>query len=164
MAPTLTEQILDRAPDAVVSMDQGGRVTYWNPRAEEVFGVRCEDALGRTVAELIVPERHRAAHIAGIERFLADGTGPLLQRRLEIEGVEPHVEDTWLGHRVAIGDAVIVPLGDVGRCVVTTCDPDTAVSDLDTLKLLAGYRREGVVEPLPHGQVKFPRSGLWWFL
>ncbi|HET7047175.1 MAG TPA: SpoIIE family protein phosphatase [Solirubrobacteraceae bacterium] len=87
MAPTLTEQILDRAPDAVVSMDQGGRVTYWNPRAEEVFGVRCEDALGRTVAELIIPDRHRAAHIAGLERFLADGTGPLLQRRLEIEAL-----------------------------------------------------------------------------
>ncbi len=52
----------------------------------------------------------------------------------EIDGVEPHEEDTWLGKQVAIGDAVIVPLGDVGRCVVTTCDPDTGVSDFDTLK------------------------------
>jgi uncharacterized protein len=69
----------------------------------------------------------------------------------EIDGVEPHEEDTWLGTRVAIGGAVVVPLGDVGRCVVTTCDPDSAVSDLDTLKALAGYRREGVTEPLPFG-------------
>ena len=69
----------------------------------------------------------------------------------EIDGVEPHEEDTWLGLQVAIGEAVIVPLGDVGRCVVTTRDPDTAVSDFDTLKLLAGYRREGVTEPLPFG-------------
>jgi uncharacterized protein YcbX len=69
----------------------------------------------------------------------------------EIEGVEPHEEDTWLGNRVSIGDAVIVPLGDVGRCVVTSCDPDTGVSDFDTLKFLAGYRREGVTEPLPLG-------------
>ena len=69
----------------------------------------------------------------------------------EIDGVEPHEEDSWLGHRVAIGDAVIVPLGDIGRCVVTTCDPDTAASDFDTLKLLAGYRPEGVAEPLPFG-------------
>ncbi len=60
-------------------------------------------------------------------------------------------EDSWLGHRVAIGDSVIVPVGDVGRCVVTTCDPDKGVSDFDTLKLLAGYRREGVTEPLPFG-------------
>jgi len=70
---------------------------------------------------------------------------------LEIDGVEPHEEDGWLGHRVAIGDAVVVPLGDVGRCVVTMLDPDTAVSDFDTLKLLAAYRPDGVVEPLPFG-------------
>jgi uncharacterized protein YcbX len=69
----------------------------------------------------------------------------------EIDGVEPHEEDGWLGRHVAIGDAVIVPIGDVGRCVVTTCDPDTAVSDLDSLKLLAGYRPDGVTEPLPFG-------------
>jgi hypothetical protein len=69
----------------------------------------------------------------------------------ELEGVGPHEEDTWLGTRVRLGEAVIVPIGDVGRCVVTTCDPDTAISDFDTLKLLAAYRREGVVEPLPFG-------------
>lgn len=69
----------------------------------------------------------------------------------EIDGVEPHEEDGWLGRRVAIGDAEILPVGDVGRCVVTTCDPDTAVSDFDSLKLLAEYRRDGVTEPLPFG-------------
>ena len=85
----------------------------------------------------------------------AGATEPVDGRRFrmlfEIDGVEPHEEDTWLGNRVAIGDAVVVPLGDVGRCVVTTCDPDTAVSDLDTLKTLARYRPDGVVEPLPFG-------------
>jgi uncharacterized protein len=85
----------------------------------------------------------------------AGATAPVDGRRFrmlfEIDGVEPHEEDTWLGNRVSIGGAVIVPLGDVGRCVVTTCDPDTGLSDFDTLKLLAGYRREGVTEPLPFG-------------
>ena len=85
----------------------------------------------------------------------AGATEPVDGRRFrmlfEIDGVEPHEEYTWLGNRVLIGDAVIVPLGDVGRCVVTTCDPDTGLSDLDTLGLLAGYRREGVTEPLPFG-------------
>jgi uncharacterized protein len=85
----------------------------------------------------------------------AGTTEPVDGRRFrmlfEIDGVEPHEEDTWLGNRVSIGDAVIVPLGDVGRCVVTTCDPDSGLSDFDTLKLLAGYRREGVTEPLPFG-------------
>jgi uncharacterized protein YcbX len=88
----------------------------------------------------------------GVEAGAAEPVdGRRFRMLFEIDGVEPHEEDTWLGSRVAIGDAVIVPLGDVGRCVVTTCDPDTAVSDLDTLKALARYRRDGVVEPLPFG-------------
>jgi uncharacterized protein len=85
---------------------------------------------------------------AGVE---APVDGRRFRMLFEIDGVEPHEEDTWLGRQVAIGEAVIVPLGDVGRCVLTTCDPDTAVSDFDTLNLLAGYRREGVTEPLPFG-------------
>jgi len=70
---------------------------------------------------------------------------------LEIDGVAAHEEDTWIGEEVTVGDAVVVPLGDVGRCAVTKCDPDTGVSDLDTLGVLAAYRREGQVEPLPFG-------------
>jgi PAS domain S-box-containing protein len=88
MAPTLTEQILDRAPNAVVSMDERGRVTYWNPRAEELFGIARDAAVGRTVAELIMPERFRSAHWDGLERFLSTGVGPLLDQRVEIEAVK----------------------------------------------------------------------------
>ena len=71
---------------------------------------------------------------------------------LEIDGVGPHEEDGWIGGNVRAGDAVLAPIGDVGRCVVTTRDPDTGGStDLDTLKVLAGYRRDGRTEPLPFG-------------
>jgi uncharacterized protein YcbX len=69
----------------------------------------------------------------------------------EIDGVEPHSEDEWVGRRVAIGDAVVAPVGDVGRCAVTTRNPDTGEVDLDTLKTLGAYRPEGRTEPLPFG-------------
>ncbi len=69
----------------------------------------------------------------------------------EIDGVSPHEEDSWIGGRVRIGEAVVQPLGDVGRCAVTKCDPDTGKSDLDTLGALARYRRDGRTEPLPFG-------------
>ena len=87
MAAPLINQILDLAPNAVVSMDESGRVTYWNPRAEEMFGVSREGALGKRVAELIIPERFRAAHAAAVDRFLADGTGPLIGRKVELEAL-----------------------------------------------------------------------------
>lgn len=69
-----------------------------------------------------------------------------------IEGVDPHEEDGWRGRRVRVGDAVVIPQGQVGRCVVTTQNPDTGCTDLDTLKGLASYRSDvDTTEPLPLG-------------
>jgi uncharacterized protein YcbX len=69
----------------------------------------------------------------------------------EIDGVGAHEEDTWIGGRVQVGEAVVAPLGDVGRCVVTTFNADTGEYAFPTLDTLAGYRSEGVTEPLPLG-------------
>ena len=94
---------------------------------------------------------------ASLDRLGREGgaDGPIDGRRfrllLEIDGVEEHAEDEWLGTQVQVGDAVLQLNGDIGRCVVTTHDPDTGVSDLDTLGALARYRREGRSEPLPLG-------------
>jgi len=69
-----------------------------------------------------------------------------------IAGVDAHAEDTWIGRRVHIGGAVVEPGGNIGRCAVTTLDPDTGVSDLDTLAALGTYRdREVTTEPLAFG-------------
>jgi hypothetical protein len=69
-----------------------------------------------------------------------------------IEGLEPHAEDGWLGQRIALGEAVVVPQGNVGRCAITTQNPDSGVPDLDTLKALAAYRGDlATTEPLPFG-------------
>jgi uncharacterized protein len=76
---------------------------------------------------------------------------------IEIDGVAAHEEDAWLGRRVRVGAALVKPHGHVGRCVITTRDPDTAHGDLDTLKLLATYRHKiDTTEPLAfgiHGEV-----------
>ena len=69
----------------------------------------------------------------------------------EIDGVGPHAEDEWIGNRVEIGDAVLAFTGDVGRCIVTKTNPDTAEIDFDTLGTLSAYRAEGRTEPLPFG-------------
>jgi uncharacterized protein len=81
--------------------------------------------------------------------------GPVDGRRFrmlfEIEGVEPYEEDSWIGRHVQLGDAEVVITGDIGRCVVTSRDPDTGLSDLPTLQALATFRREGHDEHLPLG-------------
>jgi uncharacterized protein YcbX len=58
----------------------------------------------------------------------------------ELAGCEAHVEDGWAGRLVAVGDAVVRVRSGVARCAFTTRDPETGVRDLDTLRLLAGYR------------------------
>jgi uncharacterized protein YcbX len=58
----------------------------------------------------------------------------------QIEGCEPHEEDEWLKRRVRIGEAVVELHGDVGRCAITTQNPDTGVPDFDTLRTIDGYR------------------------
>lgn len=69
-----------------------------------------------------------------------------------IDGLAPYGEDEWHGRRVRIGGAVVVPQGHVGRCVITTQNPDTGSTDLDTLKALARVRGGlETTEPLPFG-------------
>jgi uncharacterized protein YcbX len=58
----------------------------------------------------------------------------------EIGGVAPHGEDDWLQRRVRIGDAVVRLRGDVGRCAITTQNPETGVPDFDTLRTIDAYR------------------------
>ncbi len=58
----------------------------------------------------------------------------------QLRGVAPHAEDEWLKRRVRIGDAVVELRGDVGRCAITTQNPETGAPDFDTLRTIDGYR------------------------
>ena len=96
--------------------------------------------------------------LASLERLQQEAqiSEPVDPRRFRmligIAGATAHEEDEWIGRRVAVGNAVLVPAGNVGRCVTTTRDPDSAEPDLDTLDLLARYRRElPTSEALPFG-------------
>lgn len=79
--------ILNAALDAIITMDDDGRVVDFNPAAEGMFGYRREEAVGRPLAELLVPPRLRAVHTAGLERFRRTGEGPILDRRIEISAM-----------------------------------------------------------------------------
>jgi uncharacterized protein YcbX len=89
------------------------------------------------------------ARAAGLD---APVDGRRFRMTLGVDGVQAHAEDGWLGRRVGVGTAVVVPRGNVGRCRVTTLDPDTGERDLQTLDVIDDYRA-GVetTEPLPFG-------------
>ena len=103
---------------------------------------------GGTVSVVSRGSLERLREEAGVD---APIDGRRFRMMFEIDGVAAHAEDDWIGSPVEIGAAEIVVNGDVGRCVVTSQDPDRGVTDLDTLGTLALYRREGRAEPLPFG-------------
>jgi uncharacterized protein YcbX len=81
--------------------------------------------LGQWLGLAAAPERFRAT-------FLVD-----------TEDLAPHVEDGWVGHEVALGEAVVRVRGTVPRCAVVDLNPRTGVRDVPVLKALAGYRLSG---------------------
>jgi len=82
-----SRSILDTALDGVVLMDAAGVVVDWNPAAERIFGWQRDEAIGKSLADLIIPEPLRAAHTRGLARYLESGTGPILRKRLELSAL-----------------------------------------------------------------------------
>lgn len=81
---------------------------------------------------------------------------PLDARRfrmlIEVDGLRAHQEDLLVRRRVRIGAALIRFRGHVGRCLVTSRDPESGDSDLPTLELLRSYRAAAqTTEPLALG-------------
>lgn len=96
--------------------------------------------------------------VASLERLheVAGGNGAVDPRRFRmtfgVEGLEPHEEDGWIDREVTIGGALLRVSGNVGRCALTTRQPDTGVVDFKTLHHLRAYRDDvEASEPLPFG-------------
>jgi PAS domain S-box-containing protein len=79
--------ILEAALDCIITIDDRGRVLEFNRAAEETFGYQSEQAVGREMAELIVPPTLREEHRHGFVRYLETGDARILGRRLEIVGM-----------------------------------------------------------------------------
>ncbi|HEX8574481.1 MAG TPA: HWE histidine kinase domain-containing protein [Allosphingosinicella sp.] len=80
--------MLDTALDAVVVMTREGMVAGWNDVATQTFGWTGEEAVGRLMADLIIPEQYREAHCRGLERFNETAEERVLNRRIEISAVD----------------------------------------------------------------------------
>lgn len=106
--------IFETALDAIVAMDQEGRITQWNPQAEEMFGWTSAEALGRPVSATIVPERHRLEHEKGLSHFRRTGEGVILGKVVELAAVHrdgrefPVDLSVNLGHRAGSGTVEFV--------------------------------------------------------
>lgn len=85
--------LLDTAMDAVVIMFADGSIADFNHNAEALFGWPREDAVGQSMAEMIIPERYRERHRKGIEIYLETGEGPLLRKRIMVSALKRSGEE-----------------------------------------------------------------------
>ena len=81
---TRARLIVDTAHDAFVGIDSSGRIVLWNAQAEATFGWTRQEALGRNLAETIIPPAFRDGHNTGMRRFHETGEAPVVNQRLEL--------------------------------------------------------------------------------
>ena len=99
-------------------------------------GTAVDRARGRV--SLISEASLRAlAHSAGQHEPV---DGRRFRMLFQVDGLDAHGEDEWLGRSIRIGDALVGLRGTVGRCAITTQNPETGVPDLDTLRAIESYR------------------------
>jgi uncharacterized protein len=113
----------------------------------DVLLVRCDRPGGTRI-------RENETNVRNAVSLVTDGSLQELARQLgveavdgrrfrmliELEGGQPHEEDTWIGGDVEIGTAVVSITKPDARCAITTQNPDTGERDLDTLRTLIRYR------------------------
>lgn len=83
----LRHSVVETALDCVIGMDHEGNIVEFNPAAEKTFGWSSEEVMGRSLAEVIIPEKLRQAHTDGMNRFLTSGEGPVLGKRIEVPAI-----------------------------------------------------------------------------
>lgn len=85
--------MLESALDCLVAIDHEGTIIEFNPSAERTFGFTRDEAIGHEMAELIIPPGLRESHRRGLKRYLENGKGPAIGRRLELSAVRKSGEE-----------------------------------------------------------------------
>ncbi|MBN2255670.1 MAG: transporter substrate-binding domain-containing protein [Deltaproteobacteria bacterium] len=75
------------ARDAIIMMDGGGTVAFWNPSAERIFGYAAGEIIGKDVHETLAVEKYRKAYERGLKEFRKTGRGMAIGNTLELESI-----------------------------------------------------------------------------
>lgn len=75
--------MLEASLDCIITIDHDGYILEFNPAAEKVFGYTYEEAIGKKMAELIIPDSLREQHYKGVMHYLATGEGSFINQRVE---------------------------------------------------------------------------------
>ncbi len=101
--------IIDHALDAIVTFDQEGIITDWNPQATLIFGWPKSEILGESFGETLLPLGHQTEQERQLKHFLGTKQQQIVNKRIEIRGLHRHNQEFPM-------EATIVPLFKQNSC------------------------------------------------
>ena len=72
---------------AIITMTGDGKISFWNPAAERIFGYSKEEVTGKDLHFLLASEDYRGQYEKGISKFSSSGKGPLIGKMIELTAV-----------------------------------------------------------------------------
>jgi len=84
--------IANIAKDAIIILDDEGRIVYWNPMASRIFGYKKSEILGKEAHLVLSPPQYHSAYQQGYPKFSAEGRGKVIGRTLELEAIRKNGE------------------------------------------------------------------------
>ena len=158
------QAIVDTSLNAIVGMDESGRVTDWNPHAEATFGWSRNEILGKSLADTIIPEQHRNAHRAGLAHYLTTGDGPVLGKVLELTAVDRSGREfpveLAITRASALGDKALF-VGFV-RDITTRKEAERAINDLNAELRVANQHKSEFLATMSH-ELRTPLNAILGF-
>jgi len=143
---TRYRELLESTPDAIVIVNDIGRIVFINGQAESVFGYTRPELIGRAL-ELLMPTRYRAAHVGHRAEYQAQSRTRAMGLGLELRGLRKNGEEFPV-------EISLSPLEtDVGRLGMS------AIRDM-TYRRQAEQKFRGLLESAPDAMVIVDRSGL----
>ena len=79
--------IMNASLNAIVTVDDKGKITFWNDQAETTFGYSSEEVLGKIFTEFMIPERNKAGWEQAIYQYMTEGHNEFLNKHVELVGV-----------------------------------------------------------------------------
>jgi PAS domain S-box-containing protein len=158
------QAIVDTSLNAIVGMDEQGRVTDWNPQAETTFGWSRDEILGKALADTIIPEQHRNAHRAGIAHYLTTGDGPVLGKVLELTALDrtgrEFPVELAISRASALGDKPLF-VGLV-RDITTRKEAEHAINNLNAELRIANQHKSEFLATMSH-ELRTPLNAILGF-
>jgi len=88
--------LTEAAQDAIVMIDPQGKINFWNPAAERIFGYQENEVFGKNLHKILAPEKYQQKHFSAFEKFQRNGEGAAIGETLELTGLHKN------GHEILI--------------------------------------------------------------